>query len=69
MNEQLRAMQTLIEWIDKHAVENPRLIDMAREIGYSPYYCSEQFHRACGMTIKEYIAKRRLTMTATMLSS
>ncbi len=67
MNEQLRAIQTLIEWIDEHAVENPRLIDMAREIGYSPYYCSEQFHRACGMTIKEYMAKRRLTMAATML--
>ncbi len=53
MNEQLRAIQTLIEWIDEHAVENPHLIDMAREIGYSPYYCSEQFRRACGISTEE----------------
>ncbi len=57
-------MQRLIDWIDAHAVENPGLAQMSREIGYSPYYCSEQFHRIAGITIKEYMARRRLSLAA-----
>ena len=37
---------------------------MSRQIGYSPYYCSEQFHRIAGITIKEYMARRRLSLAA-----
>lgn len=62
MKEAVYAMQRLIDWIDEHAVENPGLIEMAQQIGYSPYYCSEQFHRIAGITIKEYMARRRLSM-------
>ena len=50
MKEAVFAMQRLIDWIDEHAVENPGLVEMAGQIGYSPYYCSEQFHRIAGMT-------------------
>lgn len=64
MTEAIFAMQRLIDWIDAHAVENPGLAEMSREIGYSPYYCSEQFHRAVGITIKEYMARRRLSLAA-----
>ena len=31
-------------------------------IGYSPRYCSEQFHRLAGMTIREYVFRRCLAM-------
>ena len=54
MKEAILAMQHLIDWIDKHAIENPGLIEMSKQIGYSPYYCSEQFHRVAGITIKDY---------------
>lgn len=64
MTEAILAMQRLIEWIDAHAAENPGLAEMSKQIGYSPYYCSEQFHRIAGITIKEYMARRRLSLAA-----
>ena len=64
MKETILAMQHLIDWIDEHAVENPGLNEMSKQIGYSPYYCSEQFHRVAGITIKEYMARCRLSMAA-----
>ncbi len=64
MNEWIYAIQHLIDWIDEHVVENPSLAEIASQVGYSPYYCSEQFHRVAGMTIKSYMAKRRLCMAA-----
>lgn len=64
MKEAILAMQRLIDWIDAHAVENPGLAEMSKQIGYSPYYCSEQFHRIAGITIKEYMARRRLSLAA-----
>lgn len=60
MYEWIYAIQTMIDWIDNHAVDNPSLQEMATHIGYSPYYCSAQFHRIAGMTIKSYMAGRRL---------
>lgn len=57
-------MQHLIDWIDTHAIEKPTLMEISEQVGYSPYYCSEQFHHVAGMTIKAYVAKRRLSMAA-----
>lgn len=67
MRELIYAVQKLIDWIDDHAVDNPSLSEISKQVGYSPWYCSEQFHRVVGMTIKEYMAKRRLTFAALAL--
>lgn len=67
MHEWLYAVQKLIDWIDDHVCENPSLDEISRQIGYSPYYCSEQFRRITGMTIRDYMAKRRLTMAVIAL--
>ncbi len=64
MYEWIYAIQTLIDWIDDNAMNNPSLGDISDNIGYSPYYCSMQFHRITGMSIKSYMAKRRLCMAA-----
>ena len=64
MDEWILAVQKLIDWIDEHAAENPSLSDISKQVGYSPWYCSEQFHHVVGMTIKDYMAKRRLTLAA-----
>ncbi|MDD4164013.1 MAG: AraC family transcriptional regulator [Eubacteriales bacterium] len=64
MYEWIYAVQRLIDWIDDNAINNPSLTEISNQIGYSPYYCSEQFHRVSGMTIKDYMAKRRLCMAA-----
>jgi AraC-like DNA-binding protein len=67
MNEWIYAIQKLLDWIDDHVIENPSLTEISRQVGYSPWYRSEQFHRISGMTIKEYMAKRRLSMAALAL--
>lgn len=60
-------IQKLINFIDEYAVENPALNEIAAQIGYSPSHCSEQFHRLTGMTIRSYMAKRRICTAAELL--
>ncbi len=67
MQEWLYAIQKLVDFIEEHACENPSLTEISKHISYSPYYCSEQFHRITGMTIREYMLKRRLSMAAVEL--
>lgn len=56
------AIQHLLDWIDEHAIDNPSLTEISNQVGYSPYYCSEQFRRVTGTTIKAYMAARRLAL-------
>lgn len=58
------AIEKLLDWIDTHAIENPSLAEISDQVGYSPYYCAEQFRRVTGSTVKTYMAKRRLTLAA-----
>ena len=67
MQEWQNAVQKLIDHIEEHACENPTLSEISAHIGYSPYYCSEQFRRFAGITIREYMLKRRLSMAAAEL--
>ena len=64
MYEWNAAIQKMIDWIEEHITENPSLLEMSKQIGYSPYYCSSQFHSIVGMTIKSYVAGRRLARAA-----
>lgn len=57
-------VQKMIDWIEVHLTDNPTLLDMSNQIGYSPYYCSARFHEVVGMTFKSYIAGRRLAKAA-----
>ena len=67
MYEWNEAIQQMIDWIEDNLFENPSLMQMSEQIGYSPYYCSVRFHRLTGMTIKSYIAGRRLSHAAIAL--
>lgn len=60
MNEWKAAIQQMIDWIEKNIENKPSLLEMSSEIGYSPSYCSYLFHQVTGMTLKSYIAGRRL---------
>lgn len=64
MYEWNEAIQKMINWIEANLTENPSLMEMAEQIGYSPYYCSSRFHSVVGMSLKSYIAGRRLTRAA-----
>ena len=64
MYEWNESMQRMIDWIEAHLTDNPSLLEMSGQIGYSPYYCSSRFHSIVGMTIKSYVAGRRLARAA-----
>ncbi|MCH5324394.1 MAG: helix-turn-helix transcriptional regulator [Eubacterium sp.] len=64
MYEWNESIQKMIDWIEEHITESPTLLEMSKQIGYSPYYCSVRFHEICGMTIKSYVSLRRLTLAA-----
>lgn len=57
----------MINWIDDNIHKQPNLLDMSKEIGYSPCYCSNLFHKVTGMTLKKYLANRKLAFVATAL--
>lgn len=54
------AIQAMADWIETHIMEPTTLTAMARAIGYSPTYCSTQFHLHTGMTLRQYTMQRRL---------
>lgn len=64
MFEWNETVQKMIDWIEQHLTENPSLMEMSKQIGYSPYYCSNRFHEIVGMTLKSYVAGRRLAKAA-----
>lgn len=64
MSEWNEAIQKMIDWIEDNLCENPSLLQMSEQIGYSPYYCSVRFHEITGMTVKSYVAGRRLALAA-----
>lgn len=61
MYEWNKVVQDMINWIEANIDNNPSLLEMSREIGYSPFYCSSQFHQVTKMTLRNYIAGRRLS--------
>ena len=60
MYEWNESVQKMICWIEDNLTENPSLIEMSRQIGYSPCYCSTKFHEIAGVTMKAYVSGRRL---------
>lgn len=64
MYEWNEAVQNMIYWLEEHLSEQTSLLEMSRQIGYSPYYCSTRFHEIVGMTIRNYVSGRRLAKAA-----
>lgn len=67
MLEWIEAVQRMIDWLEENLLEGPLLLEMSRQVGYSPWYCSMLFHKVCGTTIKSYAARRRLAQAALAL--
>lgn len=64
MSDWTEPVKRMAGWIDDHLADEATFADMAREIGYSPTYCSTQFHRLTGMTLRAYAMQRRLYQAA-----
>lgn len=67
MQDWYTAVSRLTAYIEDHIGENPTLTEIARQVGYSPHYCSTIFRSVSGMTIRSYIAARRLSLAAIRL--
>lgn len=54
----------MVDWIEVNITRNPTLAEMSNYVGYSQFYCSNKFHEHVGVTFKQYLSKRRLTLAA-----
>lgn len=59
-----KTLEKMIDWVEDNIKENPTLREMSSYVGYSSFYCSIKFHEYVGITFKQYIAKRRLSLAA-----
>lgn len=60
-------VENMIKYIEDNIHNNPTLEKMASCVGYSEYYCSSKFHEFTGVTFKEYVLKRKLSLAAKCL--
>lgn len=54
----------MVNWIEVNITRNPTLAEMSDHVGYSQFYCSNKFHEYVGITFKQYLSKRKLTLAA-----
>lgn len=64
MYEWNEMIQKAIDWIEEHIGDNLSLAGLAEKMGYSPWYLSVKFHEIVGITMRSYIAGRRLARAA-----
>ncbi|KNF09089.1 HTH-type transcriptional regulator, AraC family [Gottschalkia purinilytica] len=60
----VKTIKIMIDWIENNIMENPTLVDLSNHVGYSSFYCSAKFHENIGITFKQYISKRKLSLAA-----
>ncbi|MBQ3969775.1 MAG: helix-turn-helix transcriptional regulator [Clostridia bacterium] len=60
-------VEKMIKWVEDNIDDNPTLEKMAHHVGYSEFYCSSKFHEITGVTFKEYVLKRKLSLAAVSL--
>ena len=58
------AVQKMLDYMEEHLEEDPSLLTISSQVGYSPTYCSCKFHEIVGMPLKRYMAGRRLYRAA-----
>jgi AraC family transcriptional regulator len=64
MREQLRAIQTALEYIEGHLREAITVADMAAAAGYSLYHFIRTFNQSVHHTPYDYLMRRRLSEAA-----
>ncbi|NGZ77197.1 AraC family transcriptional regulator [Saccharibacillus sp. VR-M41] len=57
-------VQEMIGWVERHIGEPSSLSSMSEQLGYSPFYCTRHFHRLTGMTLRDYVRLRRISLAA-----
>jgi len=57
-------IQIMKIWIDENMEEIPPLSKMAERLGYSYFYTTKKFHEIEGLSLREYIANRKIRQAA-----
>ena len=60
----VKTVEDMIDWIEENIECQPALDKMASHVGYSEFYCSSKFHEYVGISFKEYIVRRKLSLAA-----
>lgn len=60
----LKTIERMIDWVEFNLIDNPSLDRMSDYVGYSSFYCSAKFHEATGISFKEYVIRRKLSLAA-----
>lgn len=68
MNAWMEGIQNALEYIEQNLVEDITVKDVAEKAYVSEFHFRRIFTELCGLTISEYIRKRRLTLAAQELS-
>lgn len=67
MAENIKIVMAAIDYIENHLQENPDLEMVADGVHYSKYYLHRMFTDTVGLTMLNYIKRRRLTEAAKLL--
>ncbi len=60
----VKTIETMINWVETNLKNEPTLDKMSDYVGYSSFYCSAKFHEVVGISFKEYVMRRKLTLAA-----
>lgn len=64
----VRTIEDMIDWVEENIEGDPALAKMADHVGYSEFYCSVKFHEYVGISFKEYVGRRKLSLAAETLA-
>ena len=64
----MQGIQNAIDYIEVHITENIRYEEVARKAHYSSYHFQRMFGIMCGITLGEYIRRRRLTLAGSEMA-
>ena len=63
----VKTIESMIDWVETNLGNEPTLDRMSDHVGYSSFYCSAKFHEAVGVSFKEYVVRRKLSLAAAEL--
>lgn len=61
MFEWNKSVQAMIDCVEENLTEPLTLEVLAAKLNYSPYYCTKQFHKYAGISLRNYIRLRKIS--------
>ena len=55
------SVQKMLDCVEENLTEPLTLKMLAGKLNYSPYYCTRQFHRYAGLSLRDYIRLRKIS--------